>query len=78
MALHQVNYDWYRLIEIRRGAEKISSGRDWSFRNNLDNFDDSSPFRFFCFLFFLRTLKTAAFRRKVSQISNLMIFKRKK
>jgi len=53
-----------------RIAKTVSSG-DWSFRNNLENFDDNPPF-------LLKTLKTAAFCRKVTQISNFIIFQRKK
>ena len=49
--------------------EKTLSSGDWSFRNNLEKFDDNLPFRYF-----KKKLKTAAFCRKVSQISNFIIF----
>jgi len=34
---------WLRLDEDRK---TVSSG-DWSFRNNLEKFDDNPPFRYF-------------------------------
>ena len=46
-------------------GEKSSSSKDWSFRNNLDKFDDNPPFRCFQKLskqlhFVEKTVKSAA------------------
>jgi len=59
------------------GIEKTISSGDRSFRKNLEKFDDNLPALFLIiYSLFLKTLKTAEFCRKVSQITNLIIFKR--
>jgi len=65
MALYLVNYDWKRLLEVRWGAKNL-------FPVKIENLETSYTSLTTIHRFVI--WKTAAFRVKVSQISNLGFF----
>jgi len=67
MALNLVNYDGWRLIEIRWEAKSL-------FPERIGVLETMSTNQTTIYRFFQKTLKAASFFRKVSEISNSMSF----